>query len=111
MTRTALEALEVVRKAAKEAAEEGQLPSFLAGLEQVRVEALLGVAPRLEEPIAEEKPRVLTPTQAGTVVGRSKWWIYDHRHELGSSLVALPGGRFGFDEGKLRRWIQRRSAS
>jgi len=94
-----------------------EIPSFLGELERLRGSLwarLVSGAQRPETPqappVTEAKPaRLLTAAEAGQRLGKSKWWVYQHKAEL--PVVPLPGGRYGFSEAGLERWIQRRSTS
>lgn len=89
-------ALETVRVTAREAAAAGELPEFLGALEAVRVEALLDAMKPAFVAEAPEADRVLTPAQAARMLGRSRWWVYRHRHSL--PMVRFPIGGYGFSE-------------
>ncbi len=72
-------AIEAIRLAASEASAAGQLPAFLAAVEQVRVEAVLAAAgPRQGSEAPKTPGRVLTVQQAAARLGRSRWWVYRH---------------------------------
>jgi hypothetical protein len=105
---TRQETLSAVRLAAREAASAGELPSFLAELELVRVEAVLAAAAPREAPTCEPTPpRILTASEAGKRLGRSRWWIY--RHKAALPVTRFPTGGIGFDNTKLERWIEGRT--
>jgi hypothetical protein len=102
------DAIDAVREAASEASAAGQLPAFLAAVEQVRVEAVLAAAGPREVPATPKLPgRVLTVHQAAARLGRSRWWVYRHKAML--PVTRFQTGGFGFDEHKLERWIEGRT--
>lgn len=111
---TAPELLSALRKAVSTILRE-ELPAFLGSIEIVKAEALARCAEKPAAPLkppplaaAESPPEVvLTPEQVAERLGRSKWWVYDHRHEL--PVTRLPGRRWGVSNVKLKRWIERRS--
>jgi hypothetical protein len=64
------DAIEAIRQAASEASAAGQLPAFLAAVEQVRVEAVLAAAVPRDEPAVPKTPgRVPTVQQAAARSG------------------------------------------
>ncbi len=108
MTVQQQDAIEAIRRAASEANAAGQLPAFLAAVEQVRIEAVLAAAGPREAPAAPKTPgRVLTVQQAAARLGRSRWWVYRHKATL--PVTRFQTGGFGFDEHKLERWIEGRT--
>jgi len=100
-------ALEQVRQAAREASDAGLLPDFLAALERIRAEVLLDAMRPAPPPPWREPDRVLSVEEAAAVLGKSKWWVYRHRHVL--PLVRFPTGRYGFSERRLEGWIKGRT--
>jgi hypothetical protein len=96
-------ALEEIRRAAREASDAGLLPDFLAALERIRAEVLLDATRPAPAPSRREPDRVLSVEEAGAVLGKSKWWIYRHRHIL--PLVRFPTGRYGVSARRLDDWI------
>ena len=71
---TRQETLAAVRSAAHDAAAAGELPAFLAELERVRVEAVLGaVASPPVLPTAKGPGRLLSVQEAAARLGRSRW--------------------------------------
>ena len=108
MTVKQLDAIEAIRQAAMEASAAGQLPAFLAAVEQVRVEAVLAAAdPRKASETPRRPGRVLTVEQAAARLGRSRWWVYRHKASL--PVTRFQTGGFGFDEHNLERWIEGRT--
>gem|GEM_PF-5972188 len=102
------DAIEAIRQAASDASAAGQLPAFLAAVEQVRIEAVLAAAGPREAPATPKTPgRVLTVEQAAARLGRSRWWVYRHKATL--PVTRFQTGGFGFDEHKLERWIEGRT--
>lgn len=59
------------------------------------------------QPLETQKGAVLSSSETAQRLGRSAWWVRQHKLEL--PLVRLPGGRYGFSEAGLERWINRRS--
>lgn len=109
---TQQETLAAVRVAARQAADAGELPGFLAELERLRVEAVLATAQPVQRPsptreIPESRSRLLTVQEAAERLGRSRWWVYRHKATL--PVTRLQTGGFGFDEKRLERWIAGRT--
>jgi predicted DNA-binding transcriptional regulator AlpA len=109
---TQQETLAAVRVAARQAADAGELPGFLAELERLRVEAVLATAqPVRSLPSTREMPesrsRLLTVQQTAKRLGRSRWWVYRHKATL--PVTRLQTGGFGFDEKRLEQWIAGRT--
>lgn len=92
-----------------------EVPRFAGELERVKVALLLRVVATVSEPAVvvrvseDRKDRSLSAEEVGRMYGRSKWWVYDHAHEL--PRVQLPGGRFGFSERAVERDIERRKTA
>lgn len=119
MNRFALAAaLDLVRKGANEAVAAGELPEFLAGIERVRVEAVLSAAARaadcaaaavpLSRPALTMPDRILTPQETAQRLARSVWWVYRHQHTL--PRVRFPGSaRYGFSERAIGKFIADRT--
>jgi hypothetical protein len=54
------------------------------------------------EPSAE---LVLTVADVAKVLGRSRWWVYEHSAELGAFRFGNgPKARIGFDRNAIERW-------
>jgi predicted DNA-binding transcriptional regulator AlpA len=94
------------------AARAGTLPAVLAMLEGLRAEALLTAVPLPQR--AGEKPpalrppaRLLSAAETAVSLGKSRSWVYRHRHSL--PLVQLPSGRYAFDSTRLDSWIRKRT--
>jgi predicted DNA-binding transcriptional regulator AlpA len=109
---TQQETLAAVRVAARQAADAGELPGFLAELERLRVEAVLAASkpaegPKLVREMPESRSRLLTVQEAAERLGRSRWWVYRHKATL--PVTRLQTGGFGFDEKRLERWIEGRT--
>lgn len=90
----------------------GELPDLLGRLETIKSRAwarLYSPAPQPPSTVsAAPEPktaeRLLTAEQAAERLGRSKWWVYRHQHEL--PHVVLPGGRAGYSAPRLERWLR-----
>ncbi len=114
MNPIAEEALVMVRNAAAAARRAGELPEFLGALERIRVDVMLSPAVAPAAPAQDPLPRparpdgLLTAEQAGRMLGRSRWWMYANKDQVGA-MVPRPGGRYGFDKAKLEMWIKRRA--
>jgi predicted DNA-binding transcriptional regulator AlpA len=116
-TGTALEAFEQLRQVeeAANALQASEVPRFVGELERVKTALVLRATHREAQPEASppSKPatvaedRMLTAEEVGRKLGRSRWWVYDHAPEL--PRVLLPGGKFGFSERQLEKWIERRT--
>ncbi len=101
-------ALDQVRIAAREAADAGLLPDFLAALEKIRAQVLLDATRPVAPPPAKGEPdRVLSVVEAAAVLGKSKWWVYRHRGIL--PLTRFPSGRYGLRARRLEEWIKGRT--
>jgi predicted DNA-binding transcriptional regulator AlpA len=105
----AVDAVENVRQVTRDVTAAGELPVFLAALEQVRVEAVLSARLPIEppRPAAQKPDRLLRVEETAATLGRSVWWVYRHKAVL--PIVRFPNGRYGFSERKLDAWIRGRT--
>lgn len=104
------ELLGVLRAAAAESRASGSLPSFLADLERVRAEAILGGAPGAS--VAALGPdRLLTADELARRLGKSRWWVYRQARTPDAFPFRkdLPGGRYGFSERGLERFLAQKT--
>jgi hypothetical protein len=100
------ELLAPVRAAARSLPREA-LPALCGALAAVQAEILLPAATVALGGDLARQDRTLTPEQAAAVVGRSRDWVYRHRHEL--PTTRLSSGRWVVSEARLRRWMEARS--
>jgi hypothetical protein len=95
--------LEPIRAASKDLPREA-LPALCGALATLQAEILL--PPVLEAPPPGD--RALSPEETAKALGRSRDWVYRHRHEL--PTTRLSSGRWIVLEAKLRCWMDSRSS-
>lgn len=87
------------------------LPALVGDLARLQSLAALRIAaPALRNPesVASEPPdRLLSVKEVADRLGRSTSWVYRHKPEL-PFYRSLPGGRGGFSEAGLNRYLKRR---
>ncbi len=101
--------LRVLRSAAAEATASGGIPGFLADLERVRAEALMGT--RAPSAAPEGHDRLLTAEELAGRLGKSVWWVYRQARTPDALPFRrdLPGGRYGFSERGLERFLAQKN--
>jgi predicted DNA-binding transcriptional regulator AlpA len=89
----------------------GLLPRLFALLGTVTAKAVEPPTPAPVTALPTERQReetVLTVAEMSARAGRSATWVYRKKTKL-PGFIRLPGGRFGFREKAVNRWIQRNS--
>ncbi len=94
--------LEPVRAAVKELPREA-LPSLYGALATLQAEILM---PPAGGPV-ETTDRALDAAAVAQELGRSRDWVYRHRHEL--PITRLSSGRWTVSASRLRRWKELRT--
>ena len=79
------------------------IPALCGALAELQAEILL--PPPAQPPPRED--RALLPEDVARLMGRSRDWVYRHRHEL--PTTRLSSGRWVVTEARLRRWMDARS--
>lgn len=98
------ELMRPVREAARELPREA-LPALCGALAAVQAEILMPPWPAAAD--AGTGDRTLSPEEVAAKLGRSRDWVYRHRHEL--PTTRLSSGRWIVSEARLRRWMDARS--
>ncbi len=94
-----------VRDAARELSRE-ELPGLLGALADLSAEVLLSRVSEAAPRAAAPRDRGLSPGEVASILGRSRDWVYRHRHELPGTR--LSSGRWVVSEAALRRWLELR---
>ena len=88
-----------------------ELPVLVGDLARLQSRAALRIAvpapPNPEREASEAPDRLLSVKDVAGRLGRSTSWVYRHRSDL-SFYRSLPGGRGGFSEAGLGRYLKRR---
>jgi predicted DNA-binding transcriptional regulator AlpA len=94
--------LRPVREAARDLPRDA-VPGLCGALAALQAELVL----RPGSDASGSRDRALSPKEAAQAIGRSRDWLYRHRHEL--PATRLSSGRWVISESRLRRWMESRS--
>lgn len=87
------------------------LPTLVGDLARLQSRAALRIAaPAIRKPeqgTPEAPDRLLSVKEVSERLGRSTSWVYRHKPDL-PFYRSLPGGRGGFSEAGLARYLKRR---